>query len=259
MYALQGAACLFKTFRGLGAVEVRDAYATPRCSVAEQIRRHSHAERGNDEMRVPEIIFYRTLISLALLIGLAGCASIHPQGESQPKPAERTEARPQPLFPLAPPSGPPRRIVQQLTAHWPGSRETLLCVLELDNRRIAMAGLTQDGLSLFNLTYDGKKLEADKSPLVPETLVPEMIIADLQLVYWPLDSLQKQLPKGLQLEAGPGFRRLSEQGQPLVEVRYLSQEDLNQKSAWPKEIELTHKQYHYKLTIHTLSYEVVSE
>jgi hypothetical protein len=210
-------------------------------------------------MRGPEIIFYRTLILLALLIGVAGCVSIHPQGESQPKPAEPAETRPQPLFPLAPPSGPPRRIVQQLSAHWPGSRETLLCVLELDSQHIAMAGLTQDGLSLFNLSYDGKKLEADKNPLVPETLVPEMIIADLQLVYWPLDSLQKLLPKGLKLEAGPGFRRLSEQGRPLVEVRYLSQEDLNHEGAWPKEVELTHLQYHYKLTIHTVSHEVVSE
>jgi hypothetical protein len=206
-------------------------------------------------MVFPKVIFNRTLISFTLLIGLAGCASIHPQGESLPGPARaRFDVRPQPLFPLAPPLGPARRIVQQLTAHWPGREETLLCVLELDSRRIAMAGLTQDGLSLFNLSYDGKILEADKNPLVPETLVPELIVADLQLAYWPLDSMRKQLPKGLKLDAGPGFRRLSAYGKPLAEIRYLSAD-----SAWPEAAELVNLQYHYRLTIRTVSHEVVSE
>jgi hypothetical protein len=201
----------------------------------------------------------RQLGPFALLIGLAGCATTQPLGTSPSEPAEQVHASPQPLFPIAPPQGPARRIVQQLTAHWLGSRETLLCVLELDSRHIAMAGLTQEGLSLFNLSYDGKTLEADKNPWVPKTLVPELIIADLQLVYWPLSSLQKQLPKSLKLEAGPGFRRLFEHGQLLVEVRYLSPEDLKQESAWPKDVELANLQYHYRLTIHTVSYEVVSE
>jgi hypothetical protein len=205
-------------------------------------------------MIFPEVIFNRALSPLALLVGLAGCASIHPQGESLPEPAPQFDARPQPLFPLVPPLGPARRIVQQLTAHWPGREETLLCVLELDSRRIAMAGLTQDGLSLFDLSYDGRSLKADKYPLVPETLVPELIVADLQLVYWPSGSVRKQLPKGLTLEAGSDFRRLSKAGTPLVEIRYLSKD-----SAWPEAAELTNLQYHYRLTIRTLSYEVVSE
>jgi hypothetical protein len=201
----------------------------------------------------------RQLSLVALIISLTGCATTQPQGGSLPEAVELAETSPMPLFPLAPPQGQARRIVQQLTALWPGREETLLCVLELDSRQIAMAGLTLDGLSLFDLSYDGKTLHADKNPLVPKTLVPELIIADLQLVYWPLDSLQKMLPKDLKLEAGPGFRRLFGHGQPLVEVRYLSQEDLKQESAWPKAVELTNLKYHYRLTIHTVSYEVVSE
>ncbi|MGJ0486894.1 MAG: DUF3261 domain-containing protein [Methylomicrobium sp.] len=201
----------------------------------------------------------RQLGLAALIIGLTGCASLQPLGGSLPEAAGQTQASPKPLFPLAPPVGPARRIVQQLTAHWPQSSKTLLCVLELDSRHIAMAGLTEDGLSLFNLSYDGKNLEADKNPLVPETLVPELIIADLQLVYWPVDSLQKQLPKDLKLESGPYFRRLSKQGQSLAEVRYFNPEDLKQENAWPKAAELVNQQYDYRLTIQTVSYEVVSE
>jgi hypothetical protein len=169
-------------------------------------------------------------------------------------PPEPVATNTKPLFPIASPQGPARRIVQQLSAQWPGRLETLLCVLELDSRHIAMAGLTQDGLSLFNLSYDGKSLLSDKNPMVPEMVAPEMIIADLQLVYWPLAALQNQLPKQLKLESGPNFRRLSEDGQVRAEVRYLSSED-----DWPRTVELANFQYHYRLSIHTVSYEVVSE
>jgi hypothetical protein len=210
-------------------------------------------------MIFPEVIFTRAFSPLALLIGLAGCAATQPHDAMPPETAGHMAASPPPLFPLAPPQGPARRIVQQLTAHWPGRSEMLLCVLELDSRHLAMAGLTQDGLSLFDLSYDGKILRAEKNPWVPEALVPELIVADLQLVYWPLDSLQKRLPKSLKLEAGPGFRRLTERGQPVAEVRYLSQESLKKESAWPKDVELNNLKYHYRLTIHTVSYEVVSE
>ncbi len=61
------------------------------------------------------------------------------------------------LMPMAPPVGPSRRVVQQITALWQDRKETLLCVLELDKQRIAMAGLTNDGLSLFNLTTTVKR------------------------------------------------------------------------------------------------------
>lgn len=196
----------------------------------------------------------RRLSLFALVIGLTACAATHPPVVRQSATAELITTNPKPLFPIASPQGPARRIVQQLTAQWPGRVETMLCVLELDSRHIAMAGLTQEGLSLFNLSYDGKSLQSDKNPMVPEMVAPEMIIADLQLVYWPLAAMQKKMPKQLKLESGPNFRRLSEHGQVRAEVRYLSSED-----DWPRTVELTNFQYHYRLSIHTVSYEVVSE
>lgn len=185
---------------------------------------------------------------------LTACVAEYQSGAARPASGQTAAVSPRPLFPIARPLGPSRRIVQQLTAHWPGRTQTLLCVLELDSRRIAMAGLTQDGLSLFNLSYDGKTVQADNNPLLSERVAPELIIADLQLVYWPLEVLQDKLPKHLQLEAGPDFRRISEGGRPRIEVHYLTPD-----KAWPRRVELTHLQYHYRLSIRTVSYEVVSE
>lgn len=182
---------------------------------------------------------------------LTGCALLQADRPATPASAS---ASPQPLLALAPPLGPKRRIVQQLTAHWPGREQTLLCVLELDSRHVAVAGLTQDGLSLFALSYDGKTLQAERNPIVPDLVAPELIVADLQLAYWPIEALRQRLPKTLALEVGPDFRRLRENGQTRIEVRYLD----NDKD-WPRTVELTHRQYHYRLSITTVSYEVISE
>lgn len=158
-------------------------------------------------------------------------------------------------MPIAPPIGPGRRVVQQITANWSASRqETLLCVLELDKQRIAMAGLTNDGLDLFSLSYDGKSLLLDKSPLLPDSVAPELMLADMQLVYWPLDLLQKILPAPWRLEVGEHYRRLFYKNRQAVDVNYLAPDPV-----WAKSVELINYRYSYRLLIKTVSYETVPE
>ena len=159
------------------------------------------------------------------------------------------------LMPMAPPVGPSRRVVQQITAQWPDRKETMLCVLELDKQRIAIAGLTNDGLSLFNLTYDGKTIVADKSPLLPDSVAPEFIIADFQLVYWPIAVLQESLQgSAWRLEVDTNHRRLYYQGNKAIEVNYLVPD-----AVWAKSAELINHRYNYRLQIKTISYEAISE
>lgn len=159
------------------------------------------------------------------------------------------------LMPIAPPTEPARRVLQQLTALWPGHKETLLCVLELDKQRIAMAGLTNDGVSLFNLTYDGNTIKSEKSPLLPESVSPELIIRDLQLVYWPVTVLQKSLQASpWRLEVDSNRRRLYYQDNKSIEVNYLLPD-----AVWAKSVELINYRYNYRLFITTISYEALPE
>lgn len=188
-------------------------------------------------------VFKQLPIFLAMLVYLSGCALLMPSGDSEPE-----------LIPLAPPIGPARRVVQQITGLWPGRNETLLCVLELDKQHIAIAGLSSDGMSLFNLRYDGKTLSLDKSPLLPATFPPEFIIKDLQLVYWPQAELQKILPRQWHLEANNHHRHLYFNNERRVDIDYLQPDAL-----WAKSVTLTNHRYHYQLHIKTISYEAVSE
>lgn len=159
------------------------------------------------------------------------------------------------LMPIVSPVGPSRRVIQQITVLWSDRKETLLCVLELDKQHIAMAGLTNDGVSLFNLTYDGKAIVLDKSPLLPDSVAPEFIITDLQLVYWPVAVLQKSLhASSWRLEVDTSQRRLYYQGNKAVEVNYLLPDAI-----WAKSVELINYRHNYRLHIKTISYEALSE
>lgn len=186
----------------------------------------------------------RWLAYLVLLLCLGGCAAITPPYNDEP-------AEP---IPMASPLGPARRVVQQITASWPSREETLLCVLELDKQHIAIAGLSKEGISLFNLSYDSKTLTLDKSPLLPVTFSPEFIIKDLQLVYWPQAELQKILPRQWRLEADTRHRRLYYNNELRVDVDYLQPDE-----TWAKEVAVTNHRYHYRLHIKTLSYDTLPE
>jgi len=185
-----------------------------------------------------------TSVICIFLLWLSGCALMQP---------EQVAAKPE-LMPIAQPLGPARRIVQQINAVWTDRQESLLAVLELDAKHIAMAGLSNDGLSLFNLAYDGNTVVSDKSPLLPESLNPEFIISDLQLVYWPIAELQKKLPVGWRLEEADKKRFLTIRGKKQVEVNYLSPDPV-----WPKAVELVNFQYNYRLNIKTISYDLIPE
>ncbi|MEQ1527892.1 MAG: DUF3261 domain-containing protein [Methylococcales bacterium] len=157
-------------------------------------------------------------------------------------------------MPIAQPVGPSRRIVQQLTAIWGERTESLVVVLELDAKHIAMAGLSNDGLSLFSLSYDAKTVVSDKSPLLPDSVKPEWMIADLQLVYWPLAVLRKNLPAEWHIQAGAQQRDLFVADKKQVAVRYLTTD-----ADWPRDVELVNFKYQYRLHIKTLSYDLIPE
>lgn len=186
----------------------------------------------------------RFLSGIFLLGLVSGCALMQPK---------QVAAKPE-LMPIAQPLGPARRIVQQINAVWADREESLLAVLELDAQHIAMAGLSDSGLSLFNLTYDGSTVVSDRSPLLPESVNPEFIITDLQLVYWPIAMLEKNLPAEWRLEAGQNKRFLYVGGKKQVEIHYLSADPV-----WPKVVELVNFRYHYRLQIKTISYDLIPE
>jgi hypothetical protein len=182
---------------------------------------------------------------LLAYLGLSGCSWFNPVSNN----IELSET-----MPLLAPIGPTRHIIQSINVSWGSRRDNFLCVLELDRQRIALAGLSPQGMSLFNLTYDGNEINMTHSPLMPDKIPPEMIVKDLQLAFWPVLTLQKQLSTPWRLTAIENQRHLFYLDQLFAEVTFLEQNP-----AWPKSVELINHRFHYKLLINTVSYEIISE
>jgi len=187
-------------------------------------------------MRNSVIIRFVVLLEFMLL---SSCASLHP-------PSEAANARPL----LAPATLKGDREATQIVHGAFGARElTMHCVLTVHGDILTVVGLTALGVRAFTLHYDGKEIQVDHDLPVPPQLTPERLLADIQLVYWPLSALQPVLQKaGWQLtEPFSGTRRLRRGATLIAEIHYAAADPWNARS-W-----LVNLQHSYTLGIESTS------
>jgi hypothetical protein len=150
------------------------------------------------------------LAALSGALALAGCAAI-PRATP-----------PSPARPLMAPSVAGEHAVSQVVRGTTGARELIInCVVTLEKGTMTVVGLNAMGVRLFTIRHDGSQVVAEKGTGVPEQLTPERLIADLQLVFWPLTGLQPLRAAGFDIsEPVPGTRRLRHGDRLVAEVHY---------------------------------------
>lgn len=142
---------------------------------------------------------------------------------------------------------PMRDLLQQIEVRRPGGRERFIAQLELRPGRLSMAALTPLGQRLFVLIDDGKTLNYQPFAAVKDRFEPAYILADLQLAHWPLATLQASLAKAkLSLTEHQGVRELRHGTTLLARVTQTAG------AHWPAQIEISHPERQYTLTITTL-------
>jgi hypothetical protein len=101
---------------------------------------------------------------------------------------------------------------------------TLNCVVTVKDGAMTIVGLGTMGLRVFTIKYDGESTQFETSVPIPPQLTAERLLADLQLVYWPLATLAQPLQaSGWQVtEPAPGTRRLRHGNRLIAEVHYAS-------------------------------------
>jgi hypothetical protein len=170
----------------------------------------------------------RRLFASLSLLTLVACAATAP----------RTAPAPRPL--VSPASLGSDRVVNQVVRGAFGARElTLNCVVTVKDGAMTLVGLNALGVRLFTIRYDGNTVQSETAPAMSGPLMPERLLADLQLVYWPLASLSKPLATaGLQLsEPTAGVRRLR-RGEHLVAEAHYSSENPWSGRSWLVDFEL---------------------
>ncbi len=147
---------------------------------------------------------------------LAGCAS---------RPPQLIDDNARPL--VAPSTLGSEQSVSQIVRGAFGPRDlTMNCVVTIKDGTMTVVGLSALGLRLFTIRYDGATTSVDNTVPVPPQLTPERLLADLQLVHWPIAALQQSMNNaGWKLtEPAPGTRRLRRDDRVVAEVHYADED-----------------------------------
>ncbi|HEU4779341.1 MAG TPA: DUF3261 domain-containing protein [Steroidobacteraceae bacterium] len=160
-----------------------------------------------------------------LLVSLTGWITLLTLGACVSSPASKPVASSRPL--VAPASLGSERVVNQVVRGAFGSRElTFNGVVTVKDGSMTLVGLNSLGVRLFTIRYDGTAVQSETVPAMQGPLMPERLLADMQLVFWPFASLAKPLSEaGFQVsEPAPGIRRLR-RGEQLIAEAHFSNDD----------------------------------
>ncbi|QIY81741.1 DUF3261 domain-containing protein [Chromobacterium violaceum] len=114
--------------------------------------------------------------------------------------------------------------------------------LEVADGMLRLAGLAL-GQRILTLSWDGKALQSQRSPLLPSSVDEARIVRDIQLAYWPLSALRAVLPPGWTLDEENGARVLRQNGEEALRVTSQAS------PAWRGHSELTNRREGYRLSI----------
>jgi hypothetical protein len=136
-------------------------------------------------------------------------------------------------------------LQQHLTVERNGKIDELDAALEIDDSHLQLVGLAL-GQRVLSLNYDGKKLTSWRHFMLPKQVREEDILEDIQLTFWPLDSIRKALPPGWHIEDSALQRTLTMDDNVVYRINYSSM------PRWSGTVKLENYRYHYSLSIQSL-------
>ena len=134
----------------------------------------------------------------------------------------------------------------------------LLTQLELEGERMTLVGLAPLGQALFTLVYDGNTLSSEQSQLLGNEFKAEYLMAMMQLIYWPEQSIRSHLEGGSlvtglcdaipcrQFYSQDTLISYNDNQTQVIQIRYQHQID---DSLWQAHINLTMPQAKFELEI----------
>ncbi|WP_434638345.1 DUF3261 domain-containing protein [Klebsiella sp. I138] len=153
--------------------------------------------------------------ALAATVILAGCSHSPPPQEGRPQAWLEPGTR---VTLPSPGISPPLNAQQLLTGRFHGQTQSLLVMLNADDKKITLAGLSSVGIRLFLVTYDEKGLRTEQSIVVPQLPPASQVLADVMLSHWPIAAWQPQLPSGWTLVDNGDRRELRNADGKLVTI-----------------------------------------
>ncbi|MCS2165679.1 DUF3261 domain-containing protein [Scandinavium manionii] len=183
-------------------------------------------------------------LALAAVLALAGCS--HSAQDESGRPQAWLQPGTQITLP-SPGITPAVSAQQLLTGSFNGKSQSLLVMLNADDKKLTLAGLSSVGIRLFLVTYDEKGIHTEQSIVVPQLPPASQVLADVMLSHWPISAWTPQLPKGWTLTDNGDKRELrNAQGKLVTEITYL------QRKGQRQPISIEQHVFNYHITIQYL-------
>ena len=181
----------------------------------------------------------KSLIVVGLLWSLCACTFSSALGRANPQrpliePTERDHSQ---------------QLTQALSIVHKDEAHQLLGVIELTPNKTAMAVFTPEGLKLFSVVQNADGLAIETHPMLPEFVNPRQMLADAQLVNWPIAALRTALSGPWRVEQTSTARRLWWHDRLILEAIY--QDSIVE---W-QTVELSSPRTDYRLMIRAVSKE----
>lgn len=90
----------------------------------------------------------------------------------------------------------PQSFSQKVSIKVADKSHELLAQVELEGERMTLVGIAPLGQALFTLVYDGNTLSSEQSVLLGDSFKAEYLMAMMQLIYWPEQSIRAHLEGG---------------------------------------------------------------
>lgn len=189
------------------------------------------------------VFSWRMSVLLVVLV-LSGCSHSAKKSDSRPQawlaPGTRV------MLP-APGITPAVNSQQLLAGKFNGQTQSLLVLLNADQHKLTLAGLSSLGIRLFLITYDEAGLHTEQSIIVPQLPPANQVLADVMLSHWPITDWLPLLPKGWTLVDSGDKRQLrNASGRLVTEITYL------QRNGQRQPISIQQLVFNYHITIQYL-------
>ncbi|MCY0775443.1 DUF3261 domain-containing protein [Enterobacter cloacae complex sp. 2022EL-00788] len=184
------------------------------------------------------------LAAVVMALLLAGCSHTTNRDDARPQawlqPGTRVTLPPPGITPAI-------RSQQLLTGSFKGQTQSLLVMLNADEHKVTLAGLSSVGIRLFLATYDETGIHTEQSVVMPQLPPASQVLADVMLSHWPLRAWQPQLPKGWTLNDTDARRELrNPDGKLVTEIVYLN------RSGKREPVSIVQHVFNYHITIQYL-------
>ncbi|AQS38477.1 Protein of unknown function (DUF3261) [Shewanella psychrophila] len=139
------------------------------------------------------------------------------------------------------------------------AQHELMTQVEIDANELTLVGLAPLGQALFTLIYDGNTLTSEQSVLLGGEFKAEYLLALIQLIYWPEDTVNTHLQGAKLTSSDCGASRCRKiyaiGSNPSINVNTRTQNDsivnieYSHDDPWQAEIDLKIPQAKFELTL----------